>query len=251
MKRREAHRPDVAFHANSVEINEPCANKTLRGTVVMFIVTGIVLPVVRKGLCDTIQDRYPDAMLDHAQTLDGVERSLTNGNVDLLVIDLSLPELRGSAGLRRLRDTWPDVAILVMTSSDNRSIFLECLNAGVHGVVSWSAPLCQLLLAVTTALAKGIYAPPGLAEQSSAEDHVPWPRQSTRTAVKLTARQSDVIRLAGEGRSNKDIARRLGLGLGTVMAHLSTAYAVLGTHSRLGAVINARMITVQPSLARA
>lgn len=216
----------------------------------MLIVTEIVLPLVRKGVAETIQDRYPEATLDHAHSLGMIEQRLSVGNVDLLVVDLSLAGLRGSAGLRRLRDIWPSVAILVMTSCEDRLTILECLNAGVHGVMSWSAPLNELLLAVGTALIKRIYAPPGLADQSTPEDPWTWPPQTTRMAAKLTPRQSDVIRLVGEGRCNKDIARRLGLGLGTVKAHLSSAYAVLGTHSRLGAVINVRTLAAQPTLAQ-
>jgi DNA-binding NarL/FixJ family response regulator len=198
---------------------------------------------MRQALIGLLSDEFPGWRFRQAGDLAAVEREISAEAVDLLVIDLGMPGMSGRGSLRALRLAHMEMRIAVLTSHDERSTILDSLAAGVHGYILKIDAYEQLLSAVRTILAGGIYVPAALseivhepeAERLTESIFLPTPTASAT----LTGRQRDVLELLSEGRSTKEIARRLQLGLGTVKVHLAAIYRVLGARSRTEAVAKA------------
>jgi DNA-binding NarL/FixJ family response regulator len=197
--------------------------------------------LIRQALISLLMQSWPSWIFGQAGSLLAVRERLDADTVALLIIDLDMPGMDGSASLRRLRQDYPSVKIAVLTSTDDKSTILGCLGAGVHGYFLKADASQQLLLAVQTILAGGVYLPASLsevgAEQSAA---APVPNQQPvppATVPQLTTRQREVMVLVAQGRSTKEIARILDLGIGTVKVHLSAAYRALGAQNRVDAVV--------------
>jgi DNA-binding NarL/FixJ family response regulator len=205
--------------------------------------------LLRAGVVEFLSGVNPDWNFLQASTLEEVADHLDETSVDLLILDLKMPGMKGVASVQALRNSHPLLNIAVLTGSEDRATILECLSAGVHGYILKSAAAEQLLQAVSTILAGGVYVPPALTRVTQQAEEAPpvtlpaapW----SGPPVALTGRQLDVLRLLAEGQSTKEIARVLGLGVGTVKVHLAGVYRALGAHSRMEAVVKAGRFQTQ------
>ena len=199
--------------------------------------------LIRQALIGLLSEVFPDWEFRQAGDLHSVERELGDDDVDLLVTDLGMPGMSGRASLRELRVKYPQLRVAVLTSRDDHGTILDCLGAGVHGYILKVDAADQLLLAVRTILAGGIYLPATLSQvihdtqpESAA---LPVPLPMAESPAGLTGRQQEVLDLLAQGRSTKDIARRMQLGIGTVKVHLTGVYRALGARNRTEAVAKA------------
>lgn len=197
----------------------------------------------RHGLRGLLKEQRPGWSCAEANTLDELLAHLRAESVDLVMIDT---QLAGIAGLRRLRQDFPQQRIVVLADDDNRLAILECLSAGANGYVLRSTTINQLLRAVEIIVSGGVYAPATLTGAPVAAVMRPAPTNTSPLLTHLTDRQVEVFQLLSEGCATKTIARRLGLAVGTVKVHLAAIYRVLGAHSRIEALAKARgAITLQ------
>ncbi|ACI51668.1 two component transcriptional regulator, LuxR family [Gluconacetobacter diazotrophicus PA1 5] len=143
---------------------------------------------------------------------------------DILLTDIEMP---GPSGIDVARDiaaaSLPTRTIIVTTFA-RPGYLARARTAGVRGYLLKDAPVEQLAAAIRTVATGGTFIPPDL--MAAAWD---------AGADPLTARERDALRLAEEGLSNKDIARRLGLSPGTVRNYLSTAAGKLNAANRIEA----------------
>ena len=179
-------------------------------------------PVVRLGLSGALARERPDWSLLHAATMNEAVGRLMMVDVNFLVMCIRLPGLGGSLGLRRLRTLRPTMRVAVLLATEDPASIAACRGVGVHGFIGLQRPFEQVVQAITAVGSGAIYAPPATA---------PDP------ASMLTPQQREVLHLVTEGLATQVIARRLGLGVGTVKTHLARAYARLGVRSRLQAVV--------------
>jgi len=135
--------------------------------------------------------------------------------------------------VRMLRDRFPAIPILLTSSLIERKMVFDLIGAGACGVVSKSASADDLLVALRTILSGQIFVPALVREQPRAHSLM-FPRSNESSAT-LTPRQSEVVALMCEGKSNKAIARELGISPSTVKVHLHAVFRSLGVHSRVGA----------------
>lgn len=204
--------------------------------------------LLRAGVVEFLSGVNPDWSFLQANSLDEVMEHLAETTVDLLILDLKMPGMKGVASVQTLRNSHPALNIAVLTGSEDRATILECLSAGVHGYILKSAAAEQLLQAVSTILAGGVYVPPALTRVTQPTEEAPVSLPAAPWSgppVALTGRQLDVLRLLAEGQSTKEIARMLGLGVGTVKVHLAGVYRALGAHSRMEAVVKAGRFQTQ------
>lgn len=154
--------------------------------------------------------------------------------VGLIVVDLELPGMQGSEGLRRLRLEHPGVLVVVLGARRDRDLVLSALSAGVHGYVPKDMSRDEMRAVFSSVLSGQIYVPPLVSDLAA---QPPRPAAVTGTAADsaLTERQRDVLRLLAAGRSNKEIARALRIAEGTVKVHIAAAFRILGVHNRVGA----------------
>ena len=174
--------------------------------------------------------------------------------VDLILLDLGLPDMSGFDGLVHLRREFPDIPVVVLSSTDDRASVLRALDNGAMGFVPKSASSGVLEGALKVILAKGVYLPATLflAEHSGMQARAPETNGVaapvvTGSELGLTPRQIDVLHLVLEGKSSKLICRDLNLSLSTVKTHTSAALRALNVTTRTQAVIAAAKLGLRLS----
>jgi DNA-binding NarL/FixJ family response regulator len=209
--------------------------------------------LLRQGLRQLLGDENPDYEFVEADGFNAALNALAEYQADLLLIDLGMPDMCGAESLRQLRAAHPDTKIAVLTGSDDRATILHCLGAGVHGYIVKSSPVAEILRAISTIMAGGVYVAPSLAEVGSLPAVPPSEPLTDASAAgepsvadmpRFTSRQRDVLRLLAQGRSTKEIARTLDLGPGTVKIHLGAIFRALNAHNRTEAVVLASRLNL-------
>lgn len=160
-------------------------------------------------------------------------------DIDLAIVDLNLPDGDGTELIGELRVASPSSVVLVLTASVERGAYARAVEAGASGVLNKSVSVrevieaSQRLVEGEEVLSSGeVVELLRLASRQREED-----REAQRAIEQLTSRELEVLRLLAEGLSDKEIARRLYVGVGTVRSHVVNIFGKLGVHSRLQAVV--------------
>ena len=183
---------------------------------------------------------------------EALEKLAQRTDVFLALFDLQMPGLESAMSLRVVRENFPGVRVAVVSSSQHRQDIIAALRAGVHGYVPKSLGAADLARALGLILQGTIFVPTSLAELPDEEDasdmQAPPPFSVEKRVPPLTPRQQQVLELLVEGRSNKEIARTLKLGEGTVKIHMAALLRNLGVANRAAAaVVGARLSAAQAS----
>lgn len=157
-------------------------------------------------------------------------------DVDLMLLDLRLPDADGIALLREFRSMHPAMAVVMLSGEREATTVRQALDAGAAGFIPKTEPREVLASALTLVMAGGVYVPrealgampPRL--PSTDAGHSP-------AALGLTDRQIDVLALLMKGRSNKNICRELNLAEPTVKNHVTAILRALKVSSRTEAVL--------------
>jgi len=155
---------------------------------------------------------------------------------DVVVIDISMPELNGLQATKKLKDKSPQVKVLILTRHSEPGYLQELLQAGASGYVLKQSKSEELIRAILAVAAGQTYLDPAITERA-----VTQLRESGQVArgvpnANLTAREADVLRLIALGYVNKEVAARLNLSIKTVEAHKSNAMNKMGMKSRVDIV---------------
>src|SRR3954463_7178956 len=150
---------------------------------------------------------------------------------DVVLMDLSMPDLDGIGATRELRRRAPDTQVVVLTSFSDRDRILDALDAGAIGYLLKDAEPDELIRGVRAA-ARG-EAP--LAPKAASA--VLTARADRRPAADLTPREREVLGFLARGKANKQIARELGISEKTVKAHLTRVYEAIGVADRTAAAL--------------
>ncbi len=168
-----------------------------------------------------------------------------HGAADLALMDLAMPGTPGLQGIALLRERWPQMPVVALSSADDRDTVLKAIDAGAMGFVPKSSSSAVLMAALRLILARGIYLPP-TAFLGTAADGPPArdtsstpPRAPSPSDLGLSPRQTDVLHLILQGKSAKLIERELNLSASTVKAHTSAVLRSLNVTTRTQAVVAA------------
>lgn len=150
---------------------------------------------------------------------------------DVVLMDLSMPNVDGVRATAAIIARNPDVHVLVLTSFSDQTRILDALEAGAEGyLLKHSEP--EVILAGIREVVRG-----GSPLDPKAARTLLTHRRSAESSVHLTGREREVLRMVGEGQPNKTIARRLGISERTVKAHLTSVYQRLGVTDRTQAAL--------------
>jgi DNA-binding NarL/FixJ family response regulator len=150
---------------------------------------------------------------------------------DVLLLDLSMPDVDGIEVTKRLRDASPDTRVVVFTSFSDRERIVQALDAGAVGYLLKDAEPEELHAAVQAASRGEAPITPRAAAALLAD------RRERPAEVALTAREREVLGLVVEGLANKQIARRMGISEKTVKGHLTNLFQRIGVADRTQAAL--------------
>ena len=195
----------------------------------------------RLALETILRGKLGFSVVHHVTTLDeAFECLIKQPEISLSLFELNLPGVSGATSLTAVRDCFPRLQVAVVATSTRRQDILMALDAGAHGYVPKNAGPAELAAALRLILDGVIYVPPSIASTSSlvVEGSVlnTTPAQSPALDP-LTQRQREVLELVVKGKSNKEIARTLKLGEGTVKVHMAGLFRALGVNSRAAAAV--------------
>jgi DNA-binding NarL/FixJ family response regulator len=168
---------------------------------------------------------------------------LANEDIDLILLDLSMPGASGLSGLISLRGIHPTVPMVVISAHDDAATIRRALDLGASGFISKSASMEEIRGAVQTVLAGDIAAPVGVDLGVERDPEISDLIKRLRT---LTPQQTSVLGMVGQGLLNKQIAYALDVSEATVKAHVSAILQKLGVDSRTQAVIQLAKIGGDP-----
>ena len=197
---------------------------------------------VCEGLKATLSEQFDELEVKSTVSCDEAISILSEHTFDLMILDLFMPG--GSGGfnfISLLRERYPDLPLVVLSASENSTHIRKCLELGVTGFVTKSAPKESLFEAILKAIDGEQYVPKYLIESmpevAKVIDEVDSGVNIEIISELITERQMDILRCISRGCSNKHIARELDLSENTVKVHVSAMLRALGLTNRTQAGI--------------
>lgn len=201
--------------------------------------------LIREGICGQLRGLGGEtAIIEARDWIETIATAASHPDLGLALIDLRMPGREGLRALAELLRANRGLPVLVLSASENMDDMRAALRLGAMGYVSKSETAAVLLGAVRLVLDGGMYVPLALANLGANVHSAPEP------APALTERQLEVLRLIVEGKSNKEIARKLHLAHATVKVHLATIFRVLEVKNRTQAAIAAERLGLHRATTR-
>lgn len=218
----------------------------------------------RDGLRLVLNELGPDVEVLEASCYNDILQALDSGvAIDVVLLDLVMPGMPWTDGLRTLRERVPSMPVVILSASEDRRLVLEGVRLGASGFIPKTSSSRVMISALRLVLSGGVYLPPTLIDDQGGMGHamadptalleggashhgLASTLSSGETAASenpdtspLTPRQREVLALLGQGKSNKEIARILDLSEGTVKLHVTAILKALNVSNRTGAVVAA------------
>lgn len=164
---------------------------------------------------------------DGAQALDQIE----DHTPDLVLMDLKMPTMNGVQATRRIRERFPDVRVLVLTTYDADDWVLDAIRAGARGYLLKDSPRDTITDAIQRVMAGETIMSPTIASKLYQFVQQGTPTDST-LAEQLNPREREILSHLANGRSNAEIAERIHLAEGTVRNYVSSIFSKLDVTDR-------------------
>jgi DNA-binding NarL/FixJ family response regulator len=149
---------------------------------------------------------------------------------DVLLMDVSMPDMNGFDATRRIHEFNPAVKVLMLTMHDEEELVARCLEAGAAGYIIKDAPASQLLYAIETVQKGEKYLSPSVLKKV-VDGYVKNTNRPQTSYDRLSAREREVLKLLAEGLSVKEIATHLNLSVKTVDVHKYNLMKKIDVHS--------------------
>ena len=192
-------------------------------------------PVVRDGLTAILSTQPDFQIVGEAATGAEAVHLAAHLNPDVVLIDIEMPGLDGVEALRQIRATRPEARVIVFTAFDTDERIVAAVQAGAQGYLLKGAPRDELFKAIRVVSAGGSLLQPVVA--SKLLNHVRSRADDEPEPESLTDRETEVLKLLAQGKSNKDIAGQLVISERTVKFHVSSIMGKLGASNRTEAVM--------------
>ena len=201
-------------------------------------------PLFREGLKQVLRELQEGAeVLAEGDAEKGLEVARTREDLDLVLLDLTMPGMNGLAAVERFGQEAPGVPVVIVSAHEEPTEVRRAISLGAVGYIPKSTPAGVMVDALRLVLSGGVYVPPLLLGALQADGRAASRESGERPAAsgeQLTERQVDVLALIAMGKSNKVIARELDLSEKTVKAHITAVFRVLGVINRTQAALEAR-----------
>ena len=195
--------------------------------------------LVREGLVQTLRQLAEVVDISAVADYDGAVTLLENGtNYDLILLDLGLPGIDGLSCLKAFRQRYPETPVVILSAYDDAQTVSKAMKCGAASFVpkTYSS---ERLLAVLRDVLSGQVSTPDLALTGpvAISPQVKDGGRANPSDFGLSERRAEVLGLMASGKSNRDIAKLLGLTEGTVKVHLTAIFKALRVSSRTQAMV--------------
>lgn len=187
--------------------------------------------IVRQGL-KMMLEQDPAIKVTHEATngKQAIQILQQHNQIDLVLLDIRMPEMNGMEATRIIRKNWPDLKVLILTTFNDEQYAIETLGDGANGFLLKTAEKEQLIHAVHSVMNNEM--PINEAIAAKVIPAILQRKQTVEMTVDVTEREMDIIKLVGAGKTNKEIAEALFLSIGTVKNHLTTILQKLTLRDR-------------------
>lgn len=194
-------------------------------------------PLARVGIRMLLTRVHPKIRVIEARDYpEALRLGAENPHIDLILLDLMMPGMSGTEGLRRLRTQCPNTPIVIMSAVEEAEQVWQCLDHGARGYILKTSSEEVIRSALQLVMSGGLYLPPSLLSQYRIRTNGAAHRDAEATAdpalAPMTRRQLDVLQLLALGRSNKSIANELNISKATVCTHINAIYRILNVRNR-------------------
>jgi len=192
-------------------------------------------PLVREGLRNLFEKAVDIEVVGEAG--DGAEalRLVEELAPDVLMLDMEMPGLTGVDVARQLQMDRSTVCVLALSGHDDKEYIKGLLASGAAGYLT-KGELPETIIEAVRGVARGER---GWVSRQIAAQMAAWTQEETSKGTTLTERETQVLRLVVEGKTNQEIGRALGISEKTVEKHLDSIFTKLGVNSRVEAAVRA------------
>ena len=190
---------------------------------------------VREGIKMLVNAQPDMQVVDEAENGEIAIKKVREHRPDVLVMDISMPEMNGLRATKRLKSEFPDIKILTLTRHEDDSFLEQLISAGASGYVLKQSAPAELINAIRTVASGRSYLDPSLAGKVMSGYAVRTLRGDEQ-AGSVSGRELEVLRCIALGYANKEIATRLNLSVKTVEAHKANAMRKLNMRGRIDIV---------------
>jgi len=189
-------------------------------------------PIVLKGLHNLVVAEDDFELVGEATDGSAALAMIRETRPDIAIVDISMTWLNGIAVTRRLASEMPSVKVLILTLHEDRAFVRQALEAGARGyVLKRSAAEC-LVQAIRAVLVGGLYVDPAIANRMFKTIPKRSGQPDARAVLELTDRETEVLKLAALGFTNKEIARQIDVGIKSVETYKARGVQKLGLKTR-------------------
>ena len=192
--------------------------------------------VVREGLKSLINAQPDMEVVAEAENGKEALKSAVELAPDVVVMDISMPEMNGAEATGRMRRECPNVKIIALTIFEDTGYLRQLLKAGASGYVLKRAAADELVQAIRTCAAGGSYIDPTLAGQAIGTYIRRGSASTSQSQAELSDRETQVLRLIAWGCSNKEIAAKLNISVKTVETYKVRLTGKLNLRNRVDMV---------------
>ena len=197
-------------------------------------------PLIRGALRQAVEGAATGARIAECGDLDELTKELdANPDADLVLLDLSMPGVRGFSGLMYLRAQHPGIPVAVVSANEDRAVIRSCIDFGASAFIPKTTEIEEMRRAIRAVLDGGAWTPADVDLSAPADKDT---AETIRRLASLTPQQVRVLMMLSEGLLNKQIAYELSVSEATVKAHVSAILTKLKVESRTQAVIAASKI---------
>jgi DNA-binding NarL/FixJ family response regulator len=173
-------------------------------------------PIVRLGINQLLSEHSDFQIISDVATTNELFQQLSTQQPDVVILEMDIPEINGIATLRKMKQEYPDVKVLIYSGQSEDVYALSTIRAGASGYLSKSANPSYIIDAIEKISQGGMFITNELAQRLAFDEGSQKPRRFFR---KLSTREVEVLKMLASGKRNKEVAEGLHLNEKTVSTY--------------------------------